>query len=444
MARRHVPQGARGGPGGVDGGPRRDRGRPHAASAGSWRSSSAAGHDEGSAWPRFIRSLVERGLAGVSARHLRRPRGAREGRPRAAPGSSWQRCRVHLTRNAQDLVPRSARSMVASAIRSVIEQPDGTAARAQLDRVIDGLRGSAPRVADLLADAEPDLLAHFAFPESHRRQIRSTNPLERLNKEIKRRTAVVGIFPNRDAVIRLVGMILAEQDDEWQDGRRYFRPETMAALDAPRDQPRGGEPGPAHGELIRPGARIDALLHHVLGLDRAGHPRLLATGRSFHRAGAGVDRRHVVAGHADGRSQAWRRSRRTAYGSRSPTRTPRPARRRPTPPWRSSCRSCRRRSRACHDLATRRRPTDESSFPLRRRPRSRRPSRRHRAGDGAGRVRRIGDCFARRAVPPPRRPSRALRPAPRRHRPDTEAQPNAGGLHVGCVRLPQRPIPARG
>jgi len=139
---------------------------------------------------------------------------------------------VHLTRNAQDLVPRSARSMIASAIRMVFEQPDGRAAREQLDRVIDGLRPRFGAVAELLTGAEPDLLAHFAFPESHRRQIRSTNPLERLNKEIKRRTAVVGIFPNRASVIRLVGMILAEQDDEWQDGRRYFRPETMALIDA--------------------------------------------------------------------------------------------------------------------------------------------------------------------------------------------------------------------
>ena len=89
-----------------------------------------------------------------------------------------------------------------------------------------------PRVAELLADAEPDLLAHFAFPEAHRARIRSTNPLERLNKEIKRRIGVVGVFPNRAAVIRLVGMILAEQDDEWQDGRCYFRPETMTAIDA--------------------------------------------------------------------------------------------------------------------------------------------------------------------------------------------------------------------
>jgi len=190
------------------------------------------GNDEGSAWPAFIRGLVERGLHGVrlviSDDHAGLVKAVRE----LLLGSGWQRCRVHFTRNAQDLVPRSARSMVASAIRSVFEQPDGTSARAQLDRVIDTLARPYPRVAELLADAETDLLAHFAFPETHRSRIRSTNPLERLNKEIKRRTAVVGIFPNRASVIRLVGMILAEQDDEWQDGRCYFRPETMAAIDA--------------------------------------------------------------------------------------------------------------------------------------------------------------------------------------------------------------------
>lgn len=192
----------------------------------------AAGNDEGSAWPAFIRGLVERGLHGVrlivSDDHAGLVKAVHE----QLLGSGWQRCRVHFTRNAQDLVPRSARSMVASAIRSVFEQPDGASAREQLDRLIDGLARPYPRVADLLAAAEVDLLAHFAFPEAHRSRIRSTNPLERLNKEIKRRTAVVGIFPNRAAVIRLVGMILAEQDDEWQDGRRYFRPETMTAIDA--------------------------------------------------------------------------------------------------------------------------------------------------------------------------------------------------------------------
>jgi len=192
----------------------------------------AAGNDEGSAWPAFIRGLVERGLHGVRLVISDDHGGLVKAVNEQLLGSGWQRCRVHFTRNAQDLVPRSARSMVASAIRSVFEQPDGASAREQLDRVIDGMTRPYPKVAELLTEAEPDLLSHFAFPETHRSRIRSTNPLERLNKEIKRRTAVVGIFPNRASVIRLVGMVLAEQDDEWQDGRRYFRPETMTAIDA--------------------------------------------------------------------------------------------------------------------------------------------------------------------------------------------------------------------
>jgi len=192
----------------------------------------AAGNDEGSAWPGFIRSLVERGLAGVRLVISDDHRGLVKAVHEQLLGAAWQRCRVHCTRNAQDLVPRSARSMVATVIRSIFEQPDEAQARAQLRRVVDGLHERFPAVAELLIGAEPDLLVHFTFPDSHRRQIRSTNPLERLNKEIKRRTAVVGIFPNRAALIRLVGMVLAEQDDEWQDGRRYFRPETMALIDA--------------------------------------------------------------------------------------------------------------------------------------------------------------------------------------------------------------------
>src|SRR6202142_4343899 len=183
----------------------------------------SSGNDEGSAWPSFIRSLVGRGLHGVrlviSDDHAGLVKAIRE----QLLGSGWQRCRVHFSRNAQDLVPRSARSMIASAVRAVFEQPG---------HIAEGLEAKFPAVARLLLDAEPDILAHFAFPETHRRQIRSTNPLERLNKEIKRRTAVVGIFPNRASVIRLVGMILAEQDDEWQDGRRYFRPESMDLIDA--------------------------------------------------------------------------------------------------------------------------------------------------------------------------------------------------------------------
>ena len=190
------------------------------------------GNDEGSAWPAFIRSLVLRGLHGVrlviSDDHAGLVKAIRE----QLLGSGWQRCRVHFSRNAQDLVPRSARGMIASAVRAVFEQPDEAAAHEQLGHIAESLGARFPAVARLLLDAEPDLLAHFTFPETHRRQIRSTNPLERLNKEIKRRTAVVGIFPSRASVIRLVGMILAEQDDEWQDGRRYFRPETMTAIDA--------------------------------------------------------------------------------------------------------------------------------------------------------------------------------------------------------------------
>src|SRR6266849_304482 len=202
----------------------------------------AAGNDEGNAWLAFIRSLVERGLAGVRLVISDDHRGLVKAVREQLLGAAWQRCRVHCTRNAQDLVPRHARSMVASAIRSIFEQPDERSAREQSGRVIESIRPRFPAVAELLTDAEPDLLAHFTFPDTHRRQIRSTNPLERLNKEIKRRTAVVGIFPNRASLIRLVGMVLAEQDDEWQDGRRYFRPEKMALIDAVIDHG-GGSPG---------------------------------------------------------------------------------------------------------------------------------------------------------------------------------------------------------
>lgn len=192
----------------------------------------ASGNDEGSAWPAFIGSLVERGLSGVrlviSDAHAGLVRAVHE----QLLGASWQRCRVHFTRNAQDLVPRSARGMVATVIRTIFEQPDEAAAREQLRRAVDGLEARFPRVAELLVEAEADILVHFTFPETHRPRIRSTNPLERLNKEIKRRTQVVGIFPTRASLIRLVGMVLAEQDDEWQDGRCYFRPESMALIDA--------------------------------------------------------------------------------------------------------------------------------------------------------------------------------------------------------------------
>ncbi len=137
---------------------------------------------------------------------------------------------VHFVRNALALVPKSAAQMVAATIRTVFVQPDATTAREQWRRIADSFRSRYPRVAELLDEAEDDVLTYVAFPTEHWRQIWSNNPLERLNKEIKRRTNVVGIFPNRAAVTRLVGMILAEQHDEWQVSRRYFTAESLAKL----------------------------------------------------------------------------------------------------------------------------------------------------------------------------------------------------------------------
>ena len=154
----------------------------------------APGNDEGSAWAGFIGRLAGRGLAGVRLVISDAHRGLVKAVEEQLLGAAWQRCRVHFTRNAQDLVPRSARGGIATVIRLIFEQPDEAAARAELRRVVDSLRPRFPAVAELLVDAEADLLVHFTFPEPHRSRVRSTNPLERLNKEIKRRTAVVGIF----------------------------------------------------------------------------------------------------------------------------------------------------------------------------------------------------------------------------------------------------------
>ena len=193
----------------------------------------AAGGDEGAHWLPFLRSLTARGLVGVRLVISDAHPGLVAAVEATFLGAAWQRCRVHATRNALGLVAKAAQGMVASAIRSIFEQPDEASARAQLRRVADGLRPRFVRVAELLERAEDDLLAHFTFPSAHRRQIRSTNPQERLNKEIRRRTDVVGIFPTRRSLLRLVGMLLAEQDDEWAVGRNYFSAESMALSDSP-------------------------------------------------------------------------------------------------------------------------------------------------------------------------------------------------------------------
>jgi len=186
--------------------------------------------EEEAFWAQFLRGLVERGLTGVQLVISDAHAGLKRALTAILQGASWQRCRVHFVRNALALVPKSAQQLVAATIRTVFAQPDATSAREQWRRVADGFRDRFPRLADLMDEAESDVLAYLAFPSAHWRQIWSNNPLERLNKEVKRRTDVVGIFPNDAAVIRLVGMILAEQHDEWQVSRCYFSAESLALV----------------------------------------------------------------------------------------------------------------------------------------------------------------------------------------------------------------------
>ena len=133
------------------------------------------------------------------------------------------------------LVPKSAQQMVGATVRTVFTQPDAASTREQWRRVADGFRERFERVAQLMDETEEDVLAYLSFPHAHWRQIWSTNPLERLNRELGRRTDVVGIFPNEAALIRLAGAVLAEQHDEWQVTRRYFSAESMALLEQPKE-----------------------------------------------------------------------------------------------------------------------------------------------------------------------------------------------------------------
>lgn len=174
-------------------------------------------------WTDFLRSLVKRGLRGVELVVSDDHKGLVKALTRTLEGASWQRCYVHFLRNVNARVPKARAGMVIELMRTIFAQPDEASARTQLRFVADKLQTQEPDVAAMLLEAEPDLLAHYAFPAAHRKQLRSTNPLERLNKEIKRRGDVVGIFPNRAAIIRLIGAVLSEQNDEWQVGRRTFR-----------------------------------------------------------------------------------------------------------------------------------------------------------------------------------------------------------------------------
>jgi len=185
-------------------------------------------------WTAFLRSLVKRGLAGVRLVISDAHEGLKQAIGTVLTGATWQRCRVHFMRNLLATVPHAMREPIAAIVRTIFAQPDYASALTQLHKVADGLRARLPQAAALLEDAAEDILAYKHFPEEHRQQLHSTNPLERLNKEIKRRSSVVGIFPNVRATIRLVGAVLLEQDDEWAVAeRRYFSVESMRRLCAP-------------------------------------------------------------------------------------------------------------------------------------------------------------------------------------------------------------------
>jgi putative transposase len=185
-------------------------------------------------WTAFLRRLRERGLAGVRLVISDAHAGLKASIGRVLNGAGWQRCRVHLMRNLLAHVPKQHKDMVAATVRLIFAEHDADAARARLRQVVSMLEARFPKVAELLVDAEADVTAYAAFPQPHHRKIASTNPLERVHKEIKRRANVVGIFPDDAAVVRLVGAVLLEVHDDWlTTDRRYLSEGSMKLIDQP-------------------------------------------------------------------------------------------------------------------------------------------------------------------------------------------------------------------
>ena len=184
--------------------------------------------EDGAGWLAFFRDLAARGLSGVGLVTSDAHRGLTEAIGATLPGAAWQRCRTHYAANLMSVTPKSAWGWVRALLHSVYDQPDAASVHAQFGRVLDALQEKLPQVAAHLDAARADILAFTAFPKAIWRQIWSNNPQERLNREIRRRTDVVGIFPARDALIRLVGAVLAEQHDEWAEMRRYIGLEILA------------------------------------------------------------------------------------------------------------------------------------------------------------------------------------------------------------------------
>src|SRR3954451_15150816 len=194
-------------------------------------------------WREFFRSLKRRGLDGVRLCVSDAHEGLKHAIARVL-GCPWQRCTVHFVRDMHQHCRPSQRALVSAALREVFNADGYDSARERVTAVIEQLAPVAPKVAKLLAEAEEDLLAFYRFPAEHHSKLRSTNPLERVNREIGRRSDVVGIFPNDASLIRLAGMLLIEQNDEWLVARRYLSQESLAAL---RDEQRAlsGLTGPA-------------------------------------------------------------------------------------------------------------------------------------------------------------------------------------------------------
>ena len=188
--------------------------------------------EDGAGWLAFFRDLTARGLSGVKLVTSDAHTGLVSSIGATLPGAAWQRCRTHYAANLMSATPKSSWGWVKALLHSIYDQPDAAAVHAQFDRVVDALAEKLPNVAAHLEEARADILAFTAFPKEIWRQIWSNNPNERLNREIRRRTDVVGIFPDRASVIRLVGAVLAEQHDEWAEGRRYLGLDVLARAQA--------------------------------------------------------------------------------------------------------------------------------------------------------------------------------------------------------------------
>lgn len=193
--------------------------------------------EDAAGWLLFFRDLVARGLTGVKLVTSDAHAGLTAAIGSTLPGATWQRCRTHYAANLMAVCPKASWPWVKTLLHSVYDQPTKAEVHAQFDRVLDALQHKLPKVAEHLETARADILAFTGFPKEIWRQIWSNNPNERLNKEIRRRTDVVGIFPNRDAIVRLIGAVLAEQHDEWAEGRRYFGLDTLERTDAMTTEP---------------------------------------------------------------------------------------------------------------------------------------------------------------------------------------------------------------